>query len=80
MTINNDQFDFNGIDISIDGCTPTVDYIQQVNWPWYTFWPNKSAREQVQDEILSKIALAVESDDFEKAKELLALAKQLKEL
>ena len=40
----------------------------------------KSAREQVQDQILLKMVVAIEADDFKKAKELAKLAKGLKEL
>jgi hypothetical protein len=49
-------------------------------YPWPYTYPTKSAREQVQDEILMKIAVAIESDDLEKAKELVKLAKAIKEL
>lgn len=49
------------------------------NWLYYTI-PQKSAREQVQDEILVKMAKAIEADDLKKAKQLVALAKTLKEL
>jgi hypothetical protein len=52
-----------------------------VTTPWtFTYPEAKSAREQVQEEILSKVAQAIGSDDLAKAKELLALAKALKEL
>lgn len=49
-------------------------------YPWTYTYPTKSAREQVQDEILTKIAQAIEGDDLEKARELVKLAKALKEL
>ena len=55
---------------------PAVNYMQ-TDW---NFAQLKSAREQVQDEILTKVAAAIKGDDINKAKELLALAKQLKEL
>ena len=63
----------------IDNCTPepTIGYMQTT--PWYVY-PTKSAREQVQDEILTKMAEAIEGDDLKKAKELVKLAKALKEL
>ena len=59
---------------------PVAHYINTIpNWTIsYPYGP--SAREQVQDEILTKVAEAIESDDLKKAKELLALAKTLKEL
>lgn len=53
------------------------------NWPWcgcYHYVPTKSAREQVQDEILTKMAEAVERNDLKEAKKLVELAKALKEL
>lgn len=40
----------------------------------------KSAREQVQDEILSKMAVAIQKEDLVLAKKLMALAVSLKEL
>lgn len=63
----------------------------QLDWSWIpsttaTTWTyacgccNKSAREQVQDEILAKIAQAIATNNLKKAKELLELAKKLKEL
>lgn len=61
---------------------PQVNYVQNDHGTIWTYGYNcyKSAREQVQDEILTKVAQAVEEDDLKKAKQLLALAKQLKEL
>ncbi len=40
----------------------------------------KSAREQVQDQILLKMVEAIDANDLKKAKELAKLAKALKEL
>lgn len=48
-------------------------------WTYYSV-PCKSAREQVQDEILMKVAEAVKNEDLKRANELLKLAKALKEL
>jgi len=50
--------------------------------PWtYGCWHvTKSAREQVQEEILTKMAEAIEGDDLKKARKLVKLAKALKEL
>jgi hypothetical protein len=76
------------------GCTPPLgnDYTPYIgdlvpNQPWQpltnTTWvitPSKSAREQVQEEILLKVKAAVEAEDLEKARELLELASKLKEL
>ena len=55
---------------------PNANYFNTSNWT--VSYP--SAREQVQEEILTKVAEAIESDDLKKAKELLELAKALKEL
>ena len=50
-------------------------------YPYCSCWHvTKSAREQVQDEILTKMAEAIEADDMKKAKKLVELAKALKEL
>jgi hypothetical protein len=64
-----------------------VNYVQcdswgmNFNYPWTVSYYNvKSAREQVQDEILNKMSEAVEADDLKKVKELIKLAKQIKEL
>lgn len=40
----------------------------------------KSAREQVQDEILQKMGLAIKNNDMDKALDLVELAERLKEL
>lgn len=56
---------------------PVVNYMQTT--PWYVY-PTKSAREQVQDEILTKMATAIEANDLKQAKKLVELAKALKEL
>ncbi len=63
----------------VDNCIPepSINYMQTT--PWYVY-PTKSAREQVQDEILTKMAEAIEGDDLKKARELVKLAKALKEL
>ncbi len=62
-----------------------VNYIQHDNnnftiQPWVQYTMGKTAREQVQDEILIKMAQAIEIDDLKKAKELAKLAKAIKEL
>lgn len=46
----------------------------------YHLYPTKSAREQVIDEILTKMADAVSKDDFKQAKKFAQLAKAVKEL
>lgn len=46
----------------------------------YWHYSGKSAREKVQDEILGKIADALEANDLKKARELAKLAKAIKEL
>lgn len=46
----------------------------------YHVSPVKSAREQVIDEILTKMAEAVSKDDFKQAKKFAQLAKAIKEL
>ena len=75
MNLEIQTFDSNGMENCI--IQPTIGYIEST--PWYTY-PIKSAREQVQDEILTKMAEAIESDDLKKAKELVKLAQALKEL
>lgn len=67
------------------GTSDASNYMQHISpcdtvtsWQWY--YPAKSAREQVQDEILTKVAAAIQADDLKKAKQLLELAKALKEL
>ena len=64
---------------TVDNCIlePTIGYMQTT--PWYVY-PTKSPREQVQDEILTKMAAAIEKEDLKKARELVKLAKALKEL
>jgi hypothetical protein len=54
-------------------------YVQSMPWT-YVPYPTKSAREQVQDEILIKLAEAIEGNDLKKARQLIELAKTLKEL
>ena len=44
------------------------------------YWSNKTPREQVCDEIMLKMAEAIESDDLKQAKKLAKLAKAIKEL
>ena len=66
-------------DVSYVGDQPVNSIIVTNTNPWY-YTPIKSAREQVQDEILTKMAEAIERDDLKKAKELVKLAKALKEL
>ena len=59
------------------------DALGAVNNQTFWTWPHyctKSAREQVQDEILAKMADAIERNDLKKAKELAKLAKAIKEL
>lgn len=53
--------------------------VQNTNWPWYCCHM-KSAREQVQDEILVKMTEAIQANDFKRAEELVKLAKAIKEL
>jgi len=71
-------------------------YVYTEPWPWVCPKPRvepftittsticacggKSAREKVQEEILNKMAEAVENDDLKKARELAKLAKALKEM
>jgi hypothetical protein len=64
----------------IGDCTPEsqMNYVQTYPWTWTC--PVKSAREQVQDEILIKMATAIEANDLKQAKKLVELAKALKEL
>jgi hypothetical protein len=62
---------------------PAVNYLQtslDVNSWSYCCCRLKSPREKVQEEILTKMADAIESDDLKKARELVKLAKALKEL
>lgn len=61
---------------------PNIQYVQHTNWCscCYHVYPTKSAREQVIDEILTKMADAVSKDDFKQAKKLAQLAKAVKEL
>jgi len=75
MNLEIQTFDSNGMENCI--IQPTIGYVELT--PWYSY-PTKSAREQVQDEILAKMAAAIEIDDLKKAKELVKLAKALKEL
>lgn len=60
-----------------------ANYLQTLDngFTWYPT-PNDRSRafEAVQEAILDKIAEAVEDDNIKRAKELLALAKKLKEL
>lgn len=63
---------------------PTIGYFQ-TNWcgcccSHYHLSPIKSAREQVIEEIMTKMADAVSKDDLKTAKQLAQLAKQVKEL
>jgi hypothetical protein len=63
---------------------PTIGYFQ-THWcscccSHYHLTPTKSAREQVIEEIMTKMADAVSKDNFKKAKQLAQLAKQVKEL
>lgn len=60
----------------------TVQYHYHTNWCscCYHVCSTKSAREQVIDEILTKMADAVSKDDFKQAKKLAQLAKAVKEL
>lgn len=61
--------------------SPVGNYTMTTTYPWHVcYYGQKSAREQVQDEILTKMADAIENDDLKKAKELIKLAKALKEL
>jgi len=61
---------------------PNIQYVYHINWCSCCHYVGtvKSAREQVIDEILTKMADAVSKDDFKKAKQLAQLAKQVKEL
>jgi hypothetical protein len=64
--------------------TPTIGYLQ-THWcgcycSHYHVAPVKSAREQVIEEIMTKMADAVSKDDFKQAKKLAQLAKAVKEL
>lgn len=64
--------------------TPTIGYFQ-THWcgcccSHYHLTPTKSAREQVIEEIMAKMADAVSKDDLKTAKQLAQLAKQVKEL
>lgn len=61
---------------------PTPQYVFHTNWCscCYRVGTVKSAREQVIDEILTKMADAVSKDDFKTAKVLAQLAKAVKEL
>jgi len=62
--------------------------VGDIQYHYHTSWcsccfhshPVKSAREQVIDEILTKMAEAVSKDDFKQAKKLAQLAKAVKEL
>ncbi len=58
-----------GIDLG-SNCTPQIN--NNICW---TYSCSKSAREQVQEEILTKMAEAIEGDDLKKARELVKLAK-----
>jgi hypothetical protein len=63
---------------------PTIGYLQ-THWcscccSHYHLTPTKSAREQVIEEIMTKMAEAVSKDDFKQAKKLAQLAKAVKEL
>ena len=64
----------------VDGVPSSIEPLTITSCSWPYAYPTKSAREQVQDEILTKMAAAIESDDLKKAKELVKLAKALKEL
>ncbi len=59
---------------------PTIGYFHTNCCSCYHVYPTKSAREQVIDEILTKMAEAVSKDDFKTAKTLAQLAKAVKEL
>jgi hypothetical protein len=55
--------------------------VNDIRWTYHICsCGQRSAREQVQDEILVKLKAAVEAEDLEKARELLELASKLKEL
>ena len=76
---SNTNWQYHEISI-IDGLPSSSIGPQITTYPWTYTYPTKSAREQVQDEILMKMAQAIEGDDLEKARELVKLAKALKEL
>lgn len=63
---------------------PTIGYLQTNVCGWccshYHIAPVKSAREQVIEEIMTKMADAVSKEDFKQAKTLAQLAKAVKEL
>lgn len=52
--------------------------VGNASFPW-TYYSTKSAREQVQDEILIKIQKALADNDLPRARELAELGKQITE-
>lgn len=72
----NTQFFYDESGVSVS----TGDQVQSYPWTWNYTYPTKTAREQVQEEILTKMSEAIKSEDLKRAKELVALAKAIKEL